>query len=56
MIFLKHEVAQNNGNFWATFVKANLLNLHLNRQFQSMVCCRYFKVSKVVCCRYFGLF
>ncbi len=48
------------------FVLAILLNFHLNKQFQSMICCRYFKVSKVVvdvlgfqielCCRHFGLF
>ncbi len=37
------------------FVLAILLNFHLNKQFQSMLCCRYFKVSKVVYCRCFGL-
>ncbi len=54
-------------HFGLLFVEANLFHFKLNEQFQNMVCCRYFKVSKVVwcrcfgfsnelCCRYFGLF
>ncbi len=34
--------------FGLLFVLANLLHFHLNKQFHNMVCCRYFKVSKVV--------
>jgi hypothetical protein len=32
----------------ATFVEANSLHFYLNKQFQNMVCCRYFKGLKVV--------
>ncbi len=56
-------------NFGLLFAVANLLHVHLNKQFLNMVCCRYFKVSKLrwfdvdvlgfqieLCYRYLGLF
>jgi hypothetical protein len=47
-------LAQRNGNFLGYFfVEENLFNFHLNKQFQNMVYCRYFEVSKVVRCRCF---
>ncbi len=55
--------------FGLLFAVANLIHVHLNKQFLNMVCCRYFKVSKLrwfdvdvlgfqieLCCRYLGLF
>jgi hypothetical protein len=51
--FWKGEVTQI--AFWATFWLSNLLHFHVHRQFQNIVCCRYFRVSEVVWCRCFGL-
>ncbi len=49
MIFGKDEVAQNNGNFLGYLLfKQIFLHFYLNKQFQNMVYCRYFKVLKVV--------
>jgi hypothetical protein len=41
--------------FWATFAEAKLLHFHLNNQFQNIVWCRYFKVSKMVWCMFWAL-
>jgi hypothetical protein len=35
-------------HFGLLFAVASLLHFHLNKQFQNMVCCKYFMVSKVV--------
>ncbi len=55
-------------HFGQPFAVTKLLHFYLNKLFQNMACCRYFKVSKVtknvdalefqieLCCRYFVLF
>jgi hypothetical protein len=55
MIFWKAKAAQGNGNILGYFLLRKLLHFHLNRWFQNIIGCWYFKVSKVVSCRYFGL-
>ncbi len=46
-IFGWKKVAKNAATFWATFPKAKCLHFQLNKQFKSMVCCRFFKGLKV---------
>ncbi len=49
-------VAQKSGNILGNFFpKHFIFYFHLNKQFQSKVCLRYFKVLKVFWCRCFGL-
>ncbi len=55
MIFWKDEVAQNNGNYLGYILFKQIYYICILLQFQNMICCRYFKVSKVVRCRCFGL-
>ncbi len=56
VIFWKDVIGQENGNNLGYFLaEPNLLKFHLNRQFQNMICCRKFKVSKVVWQRCFKL-
>ncbi len=43
-------------SFGAAFCLSNLFHFYLNKQFQNMFCCRYFKVLKVVWCRCFWVF
>jgi hypothetical protein len=54
-VILYGKRAQRNGKIlgkiWQFF-----LQFHLNKQFQNINCCWYFKVSKAVWCIYFGLF
>jgi hypothetical protein len=50
--FLKRRSSRRNGAFQGFFLpKQIVLHIQLNKQFQNMVCCRYFKVLKVVWCR-----
>jgi hypothetical protein len=55
VIFWKDEVAQRNANILVMFCSRKFLHFHLIEQFQNMVCCRDFEVSKGDWCRYFGL-
>jgi hypothetical protein len=48
LFFEKMKKPKEMATFWALFVVANLLHFHQNKQFQNMICCRCFKVSKVV--------
>ncbi len=40
--------------FWAIFCFSKFITFLPYKQFQKLVCCRYFKVLKVVRCRCFG--
>jgi len=43
-----HKVAQRNDNILGYFLLSKFIKFLHNKQFQNMVCCRYFKVSNVV--------
>jgi hypothetical protein len=45
--FWGKRVAQESGDIFGYFFTAIFLHFHFNTQFQSMVCCRDFKVIKV---------
>jgi hypothetical protein len=52
---LRKIVAQKRQQFGLLLSEASFLDVRLNKQFQCVVCCGYFKNSVVACCIGFGL-